>query len=183
MSYECLKGDGRRRGLLSDWEKWLRQADKLYSRFLTRTEESPFCYHEIASVGFLASAAAIAGYLPFAEYDIVKRSKYDRAANVNGRADLWFDADPRCYSFEFKRAWLAASIENLTDVMQEACEDIDCIHCDEYNYAAGGLIARVRDVSRMSVYRNFAETDKVDLAYRIGPNGENGAFLFFKLVA
>ena len=49
--------------------------------------------------------------------------------------------------------------------------------------AAGGLIARVRDKHRWDIYLKFAHSEKVDLAYRIGPEGEDGAFLFFKLAA
>ena len=65
MTYERLKGgDGRMRGLLADWDKWLINADQLYYRFLDRVGESPFLYHEVASVGFLASAAAMAGFTP-----------------------------------------------------------------------------------------------------------------------
>lgn len=48
--------------------------------------------------------------------------------------------------------------------------------------AAGGLIARVRDERRLKTYREFAESEDVDLAYRIGPDGEDGAFLYFRLV-
>ena len=75
-------------------------ADKLYNRFLKRIGESPFYYHEVASVGFLATAAGIAGFLPMNEYEIIKRGSADRRTKGDGRADLWFDGGPRCYSFE-----------------------------------------------------------------------------------
>lgn len=182
MSFECLKSDGRRRGLLADWDSWMREADKLYIRFLERTGESPFYFHEVASVGFLASSAALAGFLPVAEYEIVKRAKHDRRIKVDGRADLWFDAGERCYSFEFKRAYVAATAKNLAEVLKEAGDDIACIDREEYHYAAGGLLARVRDANRDEIYRAFADSEEVDVAYRIGPEGENGAFLFFTLV-
>lgn len=183
MSFECLKAcDGRKRGLLSDWEAWIRAADALYLRFLNRAGESPFYFHEVASVGFLASAAAIAGFLPLAEYEIIKRAQHDKRVKVDGRADLWFDTGPRCYSFEFKRAWASATEQNLTEVLAEATNDIACIGREEYHYAAGGLLARVRDPHRTDVYRAFADRDEVDIAYRIGPEGEDGAFLYFGLV-
>jgi len=182
MSFECLKGDLRRKGLHADWELWLRAADELYLRFLERAGESPFYFHEVASVGFLASASAIAGFLPLAEYEIIKRAQHDKRIKVDGRADLWFDSGARCYSFEFKRAHVAATSKNLTDVLKQASGDIACINRDEYHYAAGGLLARVRDPHREDVYRAFAASDDVDFAYRIGPKGENGAFLYFTLV-
>jgi hypothetical protein len=182
MVYQCLKsGDGRRRGLVEDWETWLSKADELYSRFLGRVGESPFLYHEVAAVGFLASAAALAGFVPLAEYEVLKRAQGRKHAEVKGRADLWFSAGRRCYSFEFKRAWLAATEANLGALLGEALRDVECIDRDEYHYAAGGLIARVRDESRIPSYLQFAESDAVDLAYRIGPPGFDGAFLYFSL--
>jgi hypothetical protein len=182
MGFERLKAcDGRLRGLLSDWDGWLEQADTLYLRFLDRVGDSPFLYHEVASVGFLASAAAMAGFTPLAEYEIVKRARYDKRAHVDGRADLWFSSGPRAYSFEFKRAYVAATRRNLADVMRSASNDIACIQRDEYHYAAGAQIARVRDAHRNPTYVEFAKSDLVDLAYHLGPDGEGGAFLFFKL--
>ena len=181
MSYECLKSDGRRRGLTGDWEAWFRAADGLYNRFLERTGESPFYFHEVASVGFLASASALAGFIPLAEYEVIKRAHHDKRIKVDGRADLWFDAGPRCYSFEFKRAYLAVTTGNLAAVLKEANDNVACIDRDEFHYAAGAMVARVRDLERDSIYRAFADSDTVDFAYRIGPPGENGAFVFLKL--
>lgn len=182
MALELLKrGDGRRQGLITDWNLWLSHADKLYDRFLTRVGESPFYFHEVASSGFLASAAALAGFVPLAEYEIVKRAKPDRRVKVDGRADLWFSTPERAYSFELKRAWLAATPANLASSLEAAADDIACIPREEYHYAAGVLITRVRDAHREPTYKAFAATDAVDLAYRIGPPGENGAYLFFKL--
>lgn len=182
MSLEVLKlGDCRQRGLVTDWGRWLRQADKLYERFVSRVGESPFYFHEVASTGFLASAAALAGFVPLAEYEIVKRAKADRRVKVDGRADLWFSAGQRAYSFELKRAWPSATPGNLAATLVAATDDIACIPRDEYHYAAGLLITRIRDVHRESIYRAFADTAAVDHAYRIGPAGENGAYLFFKL--
>jgi len=183
MAMEVLKrGDGRRRGLIADWDLWLSQADKLYDRFLTRVGESPFYFHEVASSGFLASAAAMAGFVPLAEYEIVKRAKADRRVKADGRADLWFSTPERAYSFELKRAWLAATQGNLAAALEAAADDIARIPREEYHHAAGVLITRVRDTHREPTYRAFAEADGVDLAYRIGPVGENGAYLFFRLV-
>jgi hypothetical protein len=182
MSFERLKcSDGRMRGLLADWERWLIKADNLYCRFLARIGDSPFLYHEVASVGFLASAAAMAGFIPLAEYEVVKRRAQDKRARVDGRADFWFCSDDRAYSFEFKRAHVAATPANLSETLTRAYHDIARIQRDEYHYAAGGLIARVRDEHRLETYLGFAEHDDVDLAYRIGPKGQDGAFLFFKL--
>src|SRR4051794_31988385 len=94
--------DGRRRGLLRDWDAWMDAADELYLRFVKLVGESPFTYHEVASVGFLAAAAAMAGFVPLAEYEIVKRAREDKRARVDGRADFWFSSMARSYSFEFK---------------------------------------------------------------------------------
>jgi hypothetical protein len=182
MTYKRLKkGEGRRRGLLADWEAWLTNGDTLYDRFIATVGESPFLYHEVASVGFLASAAAMAGFVPLAEYEVIKRGREDKRARVDGRADLWFSSGPRAYSFECKRAFVAATPRNLADVLYQATEDVACIQREEYHYAAGALIARVRDTHRLNIYHDFAESEHVDLAFHIGPDGENGAFLYFKL--
>lgn len=182
MSLEVLKrGDGRRRGLVHDWNRWLRHADALYNRFFDQVNESPFYFHEVASTGFLASAAAMAGFVPLAEYEIIKRKQADRRIKVDGRADLWFSTADRAYSFELKRARLAVTPGNLRAGLKAASKDVACIQRDEYHYAAGLLIARVGNTARESIYKEFAETDEVDLAYRIGPAGENGAYLFFNL--
>ena len=123
----------------------------------------------------------MAGFTPLSEYEVIKRGREDKRARVDGRADLWFSSGSRAYSFEFKRAYTAATSKNLLEVLTVASDDIACISRDEYHYAAGGLIARVRDEHRQDTYTRFAESDAVDLAYHIGPDGENGAFIFFKL--
>lgn len=175
------RGDGRRRGLNADWDLWLTHADALYTRFLERVGESPFIYHEVASTGFLASAAALAGFIPLAEYEIIKRGKADRRTRADGRADLWFASPERAYSFELKRGWLAATPGNLRERLSAAADDIACIPREEYHHAAGLLIAKVRDEHRIPAYEAFAQESAVDLAYRIGPEGEEGAYLYFKL--
>jgi hypothetical protein len=76
---------------------------------------------------------------------------------------------------------VAATRKNLSDVLDIASADIACIQREEYHYAAAGLLARVRDEHRHATYINFAKSDLVDLAYKIGPDGEDAAFLFFKL--
>lgn len=182
LALKVLKrGDGRRRGLIADWDQWMTQADELYTGFFERIGESPFTYHEVASAGFLASAAALAGFIPLAEYEIVKRGRADRRTKADGRADLWFASPERAYSFELKRAWLAATPANLRERLAAAADDIACIPREEYHYAAGLLLAKVRDIHRVPVYEAMARSDAVDLAYRIGPDGQEGAYLYFKL--
>lgn len=182
MAFRELKRlDGRQRGLLQDWEAWLKQADKLYGRFLDDVGDSPFLYHEVASVGFLASAAAMAGFVPLAEYEVIKRGRNDKRTRVDGRADLWFSSGQRSYSFECKRAYFSATKKNLSDMLTHAKDDIACIQRDESHYAAGCLLARVRDAKRVEIYEQFAQSDEVDFAYHIGPDGEEGAYLYFSL--
>lgn len=172
--------DGRLKGLLKDWDAWMTEADKLYTRFLERLGESPFAYHEVASVGFLASAAAMAGFVPLAEYEIQKLGRHNKRTKVVGRADLWMNSGKRAYSFEFKRAYFSATQKNLTESLIAAVDDIACIHRDEYHYAAGAVLARVRDPHRLDTYNAFAFSEKVDLSYRLGPEDAEGAFLYFK---
>jgi hypothetical protein len=86
--FVSLNGTLDVRGLLQDWEAWLREADKLYDRFLGDVGDPPFFYHEVASVGLLASAAVMAGFVPPAEYAAIKRGRNDKRTRVDGRADL-----------------------------------------------------------------------------------------------
>jgi hypothetical protein len=100
---------------------------------------------------------------------------------ADGRADLWFASPERAYSFEMKRAWLAATPSNLGASLRAAVEDVQCIQREEYHYAAGVLVTRVRDNEREPTYRAFTESTDVDLAYRIGGRCIEGEYLFFKL--
>lgn len=182
MPLEILNhGDRRRRGVLSDIETWLAAANDLYDPFLERVGQSPFYFHEIACAGFLASAAAVAGFIPLTEYAVVKRLKGDLRYRYDGRADLWFASPKRAYSFEMKRAWAAATPGNLRSRLADAAHEIRCIPTDEYNHAAGLLATWVRDTHREQVYRAFAEHPDVNWACRMGPPGMNGAYLYFSL--
>lgn len=181
MSFECLKSDGRRTGVNSDWELWLRKADQIYTRYLEKIESSPFDFNEVSAVGFLAASAACVGFLSLNEYEIIKKDKNDRRKRVPGRADLWLGGEHRYYSFEFKRAWYAATIENLQKSLSTARKDIESIDKDESHYAAGAVLAYVRDEHRIERYINFAKHAEVDAAYRIGHEGVTGAYLFFSI--
>ncbi len=182
MTYKPVKiGDARRKGLIADWEAWLKNANKLYKRFFERLDgDSPFDYHEVASVGFLANAAAMAGFLPMNEYDVFKRGKSDKRTKVPGRADLWFDVGDRCYSLEFKRTLRTQTIGYLEERLTSAYEDIQCVHEDEYHYAAACLVTVARDKKRIAICEKFGASDNVDFAYKIGPSDEP-AYLFFRL--
>lgn len=166
---------------MADWENWLKSADKLYRRFVDRLDgDSPFDYHEVASVGFLASAAAMAGFLPMNEYDVVKLEKSDKRVKIPGRADLWFDVGQRCYSIEFKRTRRPVTTAYLEQRLDYAYEDIERVQKDEYHFAAACLVTVAREQKRIEVCRDFAGSGEVDFAYRIGLKKEP-AFLFFKL--
>lgn len=182
MVLEVLnRGDRRRHGVLSDTEAWLECAASLYDPFLRRVGQSPFFFHEVACASFLASAAALAGFIPLTEYAVIKRLKGDRRVKYDGRADFWFASPTRAYSFELKRAWAAATAANLGSRLADAAHEVRCIPTDEHNHAAGLLVTWVRDVHREPVYRSFAEQDAVDFACRLGPPGADGAYMFFRL--
>lgn len=182
MTYSCVKmHDARRTVLLADWEKWLKSADKLYLRMYQRLEgESPFDYNEMSCVGLLCSAAGIAGHLPMLEYNIVKAASHDRRFRVGGRADLWFEGNRDCYSFEMKRIDRGFSYASLSRRLQKANADIRLIQANECHVASGCLLAVASDKGSMKICNDFAASDEVDLAYKIGPKDEP-AFLFFKV--
>jgi len=181
MSFECLKADKRRTTLLRHWTEWMREADRWYCRYVEEVGESPFDFHEVAAVGFLSAAAARAGFLTLNEYQLYKRSQNDFRKWVPGRADLWMLKDGTSYSFEFKRAWYRATLGNLRRTMETVRGDIKAVPPDECHYAAGGVIAFVKDAERASKYEEFSNSSDVDVAYRIGPQNGGGAFLFFSI--
>lgn len=182
MSYSCLKkGDARRTILIADWEKWMKSADRLYGRYIERFDnESPFAYHEVSCVGLLSNAAAIAGFLPMLEYDLKKISGADRRRRVKGRADLWFEADRRCYSLEVKKAPINFTAGGLQKRLDKANADIARIQDGECHAAAGCLIAVANDAAEIGRCDDFARSEHVDIAYKIGP-AASPAFLFFKV--
>ncbi|WP_336960091.1 hypothetical protein [Sphingobium aquiterrae] len=181
MSFDCLKSDKRRPSILSDWESWLREADKIYCRYLNEIEESPFDFNEVSAVGFLSAAAARIGFLTLNEYEIIKRDQRDKRRKRPGRADLWLNGEERSYSFEFKRAKYEATASNLEAALRAARRDIDVIDKDESHHAAGVVLAYVRDEHRVETYRHFARHRDVHAAYRIGPEGSTGGYIFFSI--
>ncbi|WP_156323702.1 hypothetical protein [Citromicrobium sp. WPS32] len=173
--------DGPKEEILADWDAWMKAASQLYRRFGRRLDgDSPFEYHEVAAVGFLANAAALAGFIPMNEYDVFKRGRDDKRTKVRGRADLWFDAGGRCYSFECKRTRRPVTPHYLGQRLGYAMGDVDCVRDDEYHHAAGCLLTVARDSKRIAACDQFAASDDVDIAYRIGPKAKP-AYLFFRL--
>jgi hypothetical protein len=179
MSYKCLKSDKRRKTITKHWTRWLRETDRWYGKYIETVGVSPFDFHEVAAVGFLSCAAARAGFLTLNEYQLVKHSQEDRRRKVPGRADLWMTLEGLEYSFEFKRAWYTATKSNLKAMLEVVRGDIHAVPSDECHYAAGGLIAYVNDEKRVPTYEEFAATKGVHMAYRIGPQGEGAAYLYF----
>jgi hypothetical protein len=182
MTLQILKQDGRRRGLNADWEEWLNAADRLHQKFRDELDFSPFELHEVGCVGFLASAAAVAGFVSISEYDIDKNKGSEVEDIRPGRADLWISANHHYYSFECKRAYHSATPKNLKDVLELAVRDTKQIPFDENKYAAALMTAFNRDPERMNIYLDFAQSSAVDSAYYIGPAEQGGGFLFFKIV-
>jgi hypothetical protein len=170
--FEAKRVDGRRNIVKRDWARWLIEADRWYTRYLRTGHDSPFAYHEVASVGFLSCAASRANFLTLNEYELEKKRGW-------GRADLWMLHRGISYSFEFKRAWHAATAQNLITTLREARRDIGRIPDDECHHAAGGVIAYVDHKKRVPTLEEFCGHKEVDMAYRIGPAGKNAVFLFF----
>ncbi len=182
MSFSCVKvSDARRTIVISDWQKWIKSADKIYTKFVERLDgESPFEYHEVSCVGLLSCAAAMAGYLPMLEYNIIKIGRYDRRRRSSGRADLWFETKRRCYSFEVKKTSRNLTFSYLQKRLDEANDDIKMIQKDECHIAAACLIATAADTKSVDLCHVFANSEHVDMAYSISPS-DALAFLFFKV--
>ncbi len=114
------------------------------------------------------------------EYDVFKRGKSDKRTKVPGRADLWFDTGPRCYSFEVKRTRRPVTVRYLGQRLKQAYSDVERVDRDEYHYAAACLLTVAREPARIETCRRFASEEVIDAAYAIGPRNEP-AFLFFQL--
>jgi hypothetical protein len=183
MAYETVKrGDQRRRLLLGDWKPWLEQMAGLYDRYLLEEYPSPFSLHEQATVGLLVSAAARAGFINYNEYEIIKKGRGDKRRRVSGRADFWMDCNGRGYSFEVKRAYIETSKTQLRATMRSAITDAECICEDECDQAVGLVLAYMNENGDPELYETFSKSEDVSFAYRFGPRGKGGAFLFFSLV-
>jgi len=174
------KPDGRKRTLFKELDKWFKQIDKLNQKIIDTYEISPFEYNEICAAGLMSNAAALSGYLPFIEYNILKKHKGQRTKKY-GRADLWFSSNNYAYSFELKRAWYRATISNLQGQLDFAYKDICKIPSDEYHYAFACVIAHVRDKDINEIYQDFSKTENVDIALRISQKENFETYLYFQL--
>jgi hypothetical protein len=178
---ERIKSSFRKNSLiLSDFDQWLYEVDRLYSRYFKRFNCSPFEFHEVSCVGMMACGAAVAGYLPQMEYEIEKNSD-QKASYDNGRADLWFQSSRACYSFEFKRAFYSSTACRLQKMLDVAKSDIKKIKIEESDYQFAVLICFVQSIKRLEIIKSFIETCDCDIVYRIGDNGVGGSFIIFCL--
>lgn len=103
------KRNDKRRRESELWPTWMNAAAKLASAFHNDAfEDDPFCYGETASVGFLATAAAKAGYLALPEFAVPKIGAKDRRRRARGRSDLWLQMKTeRDWWFEFKQHFIS----------------------------------------------------------------------------
>lgn len=168
--------------MLRDFDQWMEKVDSLHSLYYKRFGESPLSHNEVACVGLMTAAASMAGFIPIMEYQVVKQWGKDRRFRVEGRADLSVSTDDRAYSFEFKRAWFAATVGNLRSSLNAASEDANKLLDNEYTHAGGIVIAHIRDSYRiMYEYYPFIEQNFADIVYRIGNEDTGGAYIFFKM--
>ena len=175
---EC---DGRKRGLIDDWNRWLVAADQLYMRMLNEENIYPIAQHEVSISGFLASSAALAGFLPLMEYETLKKDKNSVDGYRNGRADLWFSSGHRTYSFEIKRAFYQSNINKLKSVMNLVIKDTGFIDDNEAGYFCACVMAYVSDEKYINVFEEFSRDENVTSAYRIGPSGAGCAYIYFNI--
>ncbi|HEX8301843.1 hypothetical protein [Sphingomonas sp.] len=100
-----MKADDRRREA-KDWNRWMESAAKLADRFyLEAGNDDPFMYGEQASVGFLATAAAHAGFMALPEFAVTKND-IKNSSPRSGRSDLWISSSDREWWFEAKQRFI-----------------------------------------------------------------------------
>jgi len=175
---EYLSGD-RRSELYNDFWPLLQEAAKCHGRFLNTLGVTPFEYTEQTVVGAFVWAAARRNLLCLNEYQVLKSKKVGKKPKANGRADLWIDFEKRSYSLEFKRAKYMANSTNLRSKIDLAKRDVNVVDPEEHDRACAVLSAYVRDGHRIEKYRVFSNETDIDLAVRIGAEGETDVFLYF----
>lgn len=160
-------------------DRWMRETATLLQGFRYYTPEyRPFQELEVPGVSLLLAAAASAGYYPISEYKISKFDRSDRRKTRPGRADLWFIANDKSYSFEFKRAWDISSKAQLEQCMSGAFVDICDIPSSESDYAFAAVIAPVFDGACLDIYNAF---NAGGLNFHIGTTDHDvDVFFFFK---
>ena len=185
-----LKADRRRREHLA-WETWMRTAAKMANSFYNDAgEDDPFNYGETASVGFLATAAARAGYLALPEFAVKKVSQIDRRKRGRGRSDLWLMTESgQDWWFEFKQHFITRGSDRDLERRWEAairCADQIKMH----GSAVAGLVASLAwlkqhrpsnlDAAQEALNRF---QDQRQFAYRIGArNADPETYIFLEIV-
>ncbi len=135
---------------------------------------------ENAAVGLFVAGAVRAGFLPLTEYSVKKRTWQDGRKWTNGRADLWFVARQKAYSFEFKRTQDSTSRSTESELWNKiewAGRDISRVPKAEYDHAFSGVVAPVWNDDDMMQCRKFSAN--VDYACVIGHTSSFEAFIFF----
>lgn len=169
MDYEWLKGhSSKQKKIFEVFDPWMQETANISEQFWSYASDQfyPFHDNENSAVSILLGGASRAGYSAVSEYRLRKRDRKDRRRWKDGRADLWFVAQSKAFSFEFKRAWNAASSKNLAEVMDDATWDIKNVPTNESDHAFAGVIAPAYDEAEVGVYEAFAK--QVDFCCRLG---------------
>lgn len=129
--------------------RWFRQVLRLRARFAecVFSGVDPLSINETASVGFLAAAASLSGFLPLTDYATLKRGLVQGSRYRRGRCDLWI-ADPGsnvAWAFEFKQGLFTSGtrIATIEALLNNACSDARQITGLEAHVRFGGAIVAV----------------------------------------
>jgi len=126
-----------------EWSAWLKEATKLQTRYSKMIEgDEAFYYSEVTSVGTLNAAASVAGLTSLMEYYAIKRGKYDKRKNRDGRHDLFISSKRKSWVFEFKQITSKQDInhKDIKNKFNEAISDAKCAQHYEADQRVSGLI-------------------------------------------
>ena len=179
MSLEYLAGNAASQHV-KVWEDWLYATSYVYDNYLRRIDISPFELNEASLVAMLASSAVVANANPLVDMSIGKHG-HDGKGIRKGRSDLWVDFGEVTYSFELKRAKQMANLNNLNARLDLAWQDICKVPPSEHDHSAAMLMAGVFAESKDQILRGFASHKDVDFAFRFGPAGIGGGYLFLRM--
>jgi hypothetical protein len=184
IRYECVKPFRGRDADKLRWtfDSWMGHTALLCDQIWQRTCDwydepfRPFHDTENAGVSVLLAGAARAGFLPFSEYWIEKTDA--DGESTYGRADLWFIAEAKAFSFEFKRAYDKSDAGKLSREMERADRDIFRVPKTEHDWGFAGLIAPLYDEwTSESTLLDFAE--EVDCCFKVGADQKYSCYFYF----
>jgi hypothetical protein len=165
------------------FNRWMVETATLLGELIAIDGFSPLQDNELSAVGTLLAGAARARFPVASEFRVRRRKQEDRRSWKEGRADLWFKANDRAYSFEFKLYNpFARWNKRLWDAIDGAYDDICRVGVEEYDDGFAGIIVPDFGVPIDDQLSEVIDTSPPDYLFQI--NHEDKIFariLFYRV--